>query len=189
MERTFSRMCPMLTHNTYKYIIMIIIWPQYDHNMTAMITSHQAISRKFSIRKNHPSCVIAVEHEYHWPKKLHQKHTFKNKQRTHNVTHISVSKERIKEKYAENGAMLDFVHEHKMSCLKCLNFSKENNMIKLAEKHEKCWSNTFASATCLNSLLEKIIINQHCFKYYRSLNIPNAGLFAINSLYWSLKYW
>lgn len=108
----------------------------------------------------------------------------------HTMSHISqFPKERIKEKYAENGAMLDFVHEHKMSCLKCLNFSKENNMIKLAEKHEKCWSNTFASATCLNSLLEKIIINQHCFKYYRSLNIPNAGLFAINSLYWSLKYW
>lgn len=178
-------MCPMLTHNTYKYIIMIIIWPQYDHNMTAMITSHQTISRKFSIRKNHPSCVIAVEHKYHWPKnyiknihlKINNEHTYLSFQRAH------------QRKICGNGAMLDIVHEHKMSCLKCLNFSKENNMIKFAEKHEKCWSNTFASATCLNSLLEKIIINQHCFKYYRSLNIPNAGLFAINSLYWSLKYW
>jgi len=49
-------------------------------------------------------------------------------------THLSqLFKERIKEKekYAENG------HEHKMSCLKCLKFSKKKYDKVFAENHEK----------------------------------------------------
>jgi len=113
---------------------MTTIWPSWS--------SHQTTSWKFSLYNygNYIFCVIAVEHKYYWPK-LHQK-TYKiNNENTH-------------KKYAE------MAMNTKWSCLKCLKFSKKN-MIKFAENHEKCWTNIFASATCLNSLLGKkaLLIN------------------------------
>jgi len=62
-------------------------------------------------------------------------------------------------------------------------FKKKYDKV-FAENHEKMLNKHIRQRNMLELFVrKKSIINQHCFKYYRSLNIPNAGLFAINSLY------